>query len=1794
MLKIFKGLKQVKAFTLLGCFLSLFSTMLFATDDTICAVVKLEIAQELTLERQGFEAIMKINNALEDRPLTHVAVEVNFLDANGDEVVASSDPNHDSAKFFIRIANVEGIDNVSGTGELAPSSSATVRWLIVPAPGSGGNFESGTLYYVGATLTYRLNDQEDVLDVAPDTIFVKPMPQLVLDYFLPSDVYADDPLTAEIEPVEPFTLGVRVRNNGSGPANKVKIESAQPKIVENKQGLLIDFEITGSFINDQAVANSLLLDFGNIAANESATGRWIMQTTLSGKFTEFDASFSHADELGGSLTSLIDSVNTHLLIHDVLVDLPGRDLTKDFLVAQSFALTVFESDSVDTPVTDLSSSATLLQVKSNQYKLTFTADSGAAYIQITDPFQGEKSITQAVRFDGRVVNISNVWLSKTYNKDQKKWLYFINLFDTQTSGEYLLDFETMVVGPSAPVLQHISNWTSMEGQQIGFLIEASDINGDAISFSVNSKPNGAELVNIKNGQARFNWLIKAGQAGNYPITVTASDGKLYANQKVMLTVFPEGDSDGDGLDDEWEILYFGDLSHDGSADFDGDGISDKDEYLQGTDPTLENGPQAPVIVSPNEQTVTQDDFSFVVNNAVYAGDKILTYFYEIYHDAEMSQLLLASSAIKETADFTRWQAISSLQENNHYFWRVRAYNSSIYSPWSSATFYLNIVNEVPTQVTLNSPAISNEVDNLMPVLSVYNAIDPDGDELSYQFHLYADDGLTNLLAVSNEILENSEGLIQWKTAVALEEGGSYYWQVTAKDNLGLSSLSEPFWFTVFSSNKAPLSPVLIYPALDSVVDTDLLDIKVQRTTDPDGDTLSYRFELDRSISFDSSDLQSATIEQVEQGDVVWSVFDLQDGFDYYWRVKAVDDNGAYSEPTTGHFSVVLVVEPPQAPVLNNPGNESWVESLTPTLSLYPVTNSDRPVVNYEFEIYSDNEMTDLLDSALVAIPSYMVSIPFADNSWYFWRARAIDNEDNTSDWSAVARFFVNDQGADEKPIFNWLLPTGDIEVNQGEKVKLVWDDQDPDSSALLSLFYARTDTVVIVDDADTGFTTFGKKWKKESSEESAESYHYLRGGDLFAMARWTINNLMTGQYELQVYLPETSLKLAETATYGFETSVDESMKLVIKIISNANSGWVSLGQYNFVAGEFDLYLKNQNHKRKFLLADKVRLVPVAIEEQLIVDKLDEDLDGQFDSYVWDTSEILLGEYQITAIISDASQSVRSVLPYFISVTEKPAISVDNSDSATDSIGNWLHDDSQEGFLGDDYTYADLPESESIEPVSFTWHFSVVKDAWYEINFHNLAGFENAKLNFKLLNGDNSRLLSPVEVVNKTIWGTIDNASWLEAGDYQLVATLSVAGLVAVDVIELREINVAEKSELEIDNQSAGFTTKGSWKLSSEVSGYVGADYSYLCSDKRGKAEWRAHLNETGPYEVFAKWTSNNRRTAKALYSIYHNKANGKKTTTRILKNQKIDGGEWQSLGIYNFSAVDAKVTLSNRIRRSCVIADAVKFVKYQSDDIILDNSNESFKKLSRGWYEDDKIPGFVGSDYSYSNWGKAKWSTQIKLSGRYKIEAKWTSNAKHSDKVEYSFYSERGKYGSKVVSQQSNGGIWQVIGEYNLDASELSVYIKNKNRKKIVIADAIKITKISDNVIELKDKYLSFFVRGKLISTIKLNGAYNLGNFFSGFNKKEKIEWKTKLAKLGRYRVSVNWSLGKYSDGTARYQVVSGDDIIAVKDQTEKQSGSWQELGIFDFTSENIVIRLNMLNANGKVNANGVRLERLD
>ena len=525
--------QPLRSFVLSLAVLGITATPVFSED--ICARVKIQIEQELTFEREAFEARMTITNGLPETNLTDLTVTVNFTKADGTPVIATSDPNNLAAMFFIRLQ-----DGSSIPPSIASGSAASIKWLIIPTAGAGGSSPGGTIYLVGAEVNYKVSGSPEKVEVTPDSISVKPMPRLTLDYFLPSEVNGDDPFTNFIEEEEPFSLGVRIKNTGFGPAQKLKIDSSQPKIVENSLGLLIAFKLHGCTIDDKPAAPTLLADFGTIPGGTSKIGRWIMTSSLYGRFVEFTASFSHADELGGRLTSLIDQVNARLMVNDVLVDLPGRDNVRDFLAyasAGSTDLRAYESSGLDSPVENLSSSASINSSGGN-YRVTHPGSAGLLYLKESDPYAGKRKLVSVSRADGKNLPLSNFWLSKTYIPGASSYNHFINIFDTAnaTAESYILQFETIQLVNRKPRMLDPGDRIFLAGATFEMLLLADDPDADPLTIDSTSLPQGATLTKINEGVSALRWAPTTSQVGDYAVSFIASDGNLDDRKNIVITV----------------------------------------------------------------------------------------------------------------------------------------------------------------------------------------------------------------------------------------------------------------------------------------------------------------------------------------------------------------------------------------------------------------------------------------------------------------------------------------------------------------------------------------------------------------------------------------------------------------------------------------------------------------------------------------------------------------------------------------------------------------------------------------------------------------------------------------------------------------------------------------------------------------------------------------------------------------------------------------------------------------------------------------------------------------------------------------------------------------------------------------------------------------------------------------------------------------------------------------------------------------------------------------------------------
>ncbi len=138
---------------------------------------------------------------------------------------------------------------------------------------------------------------------------------------------------------------------------------------------------------------------------------------------------------------------------------------------------------------------------------------------------------------------------------------------------------------------------SADGRYVVFASKGSDL--------VANDTNGVSDIFVRDRLLGITMLVSAnsqGRAADGPSTrpVLAADGRTVVfqsfardlvsgdyNEKRDIFVLKLGgaDTDGDGMDDDWEVTYFNNLSRTGDGDFDGDGVNDRDEFLAGTNPT---------------------------------------------------------------------------------------------------------------------------------------------------------------------------------------------------------------------------------------------------------------------------------------------------------------------------------------------------------------------------------------------------------------------------------------------------------------------------------------------------------------------------------------------------------------------------------------------------------------------------------------------------------------------------------------------------------------------------------------------------------------------------------------------------------------------------------------------------------------------------------------------------------------------------------------------------------------------------------------------------------------------------------------------------------------------------------------------------------------------------------------------------------------------------------------------------------------------------------------------------------
>ncbi len=158
--------------------------------------------------------------------------------------------------------------------------------------------------------------------------------------------------------------------------------------------------------------------------------------------------------------------------------------------------------------------------------------------------------------------------------------------------------------------------------------------------------------------------------------------------------------------------------------------------------------------------------------------------------------------------------------------------------------------------------------------------------------------------------------------------------------------------------------------------------------------------------------------------------------------------------------------------------------------------------------------------------------------------------------------------------------------------------------------------------------------------------------------------------------------------------------------------------------------------------------------------------------------------------------------------------------------------------------------------------------------------------------------------------------------------LTVGLLVAVLSVSLFSLigglSASAATEIIVDNPAATFV--GSWPTSTYYSGYYGANYQYNTPGTGTDAcTWWFTIPTTGQYTVYAWWASASNKASNAPFYVYTGTG-----TYLVSKDQRSNGGSWQLLGTYTFSAGSCYVRLTDNANAE-VVADAIRVVEYVAE-----------------------------------------------------------------------------------------------------------------------------------------------------------------------------------------------------------------------------------------------------------------------
>ena len=162
---------------------------------------------------------------------------------------------------------------------------------------------------------------------------------------------------------------------------------------------------------------------------------------------------------------------------------------------------------------------------------------------------------------------------------------------------------------------------------------------------------------------------------------------------------------------------------------------------------------------------------------------------------------------------------------------------------------------------------------------------------------------------------------------------------------------------------------------------------------------------------------------------------------------------------------------PSTPILVYPTNNLLCIDNVLVFDWNTSTDEDGDVINYQIQVATDAQFTNIAHD--LSSVSTEKSISLEKGKAYYWRVKATDSKNESSDYSSTFQFYTEGVGVSNHLPFSPVLVNPVIgAVESGTSVNLQWTATDSDTGDILTydVYFGTTTPPTIVHSADTDVT----------------------------------------------------------------------------------------------------------------------------------------------------------------------------------------------------------------------------------------------------------------------------------------------------------------------------------------------------------------------------------------------------------------------------------------------------------------------------------------------------------------------------------------------------------------------------------------------------------------------------------------------------------------------------------------------------------------------------------------------------